>query len=570
MAATSVLEPVVLLYRLTGEERYLAFARYIVSAWDEPKGPAILKTLLTEKQVNKVANAKAYEMLSNIVGLCDLARATGDRSLIAASLNAWQDIVDHRLYLTGGTSEHEHFIDDDDLPNGNAAHVGETCVSTTWIQLNLSLLQLTGEARFGDELEHTFYNHLAAAQNPRGDDWCYYTALEGRKRYDAEITCCHSSGPRGMALAPQTAYLRVRSDGGDTLLVSTFETSHATLVLGGQEVTIEQQSGFPRTGESALTLRLARPAAFAIKVRVPTWAAPLTIDGAKIEAGWAVLPARTWKDGDQIPVKFNLSARLVLGDHTNAGRAALAWGPFVLAYEQNANPSLPAPYLLGFAGQPGTIAPLPGEPLTFGTAVVEQVASPTRPAKFLTFADSGTEHGVFLIWLRAPGIASPPSYSVLLGGAGSTSRGGKSAGSINDEDFGSVVSTSDGRRTAEDWFAVTLARPATAKRIVFTGARMAHDGGWFDTQAGKPRVQIQRIACGNWETIGELSDYPPTTATVAKNATGTREKGVDSQFTLMLPVPENFVALRVIGAPACGDNSKQAFVSCSELQAFSQ
>ena len=47
MAATSVLEPIVLLYRATGDERYLQFARYIVKSWDEPNGPKIIATLLT-------------------------------------------------------------------------------------------------------------------------------------------------------------------------------------------------------------------------------------------------------------------------------------------------------------------------------------------------------------------------------------------------------------------------------------------------------------------------------------------------------------------------------------------
>jgi hypothetical protein len=75
--------------------------------------------------------------------------------------------------------------------------------------------------QFGNELERTFYNNLAAAQHPQGHDWCYYTSLEGRKPYDKGITCCHSSGPRGMALVPQSAYLASH----DTLLVSTFETS---------------------------------------------------------------------------------------------------------------------------------------------------------------------------------------------------------------------------------------------------------------------------------------------------------------------------------------------------------
>ena len=188
----------------------------------------------------------------------------------------------------------------------------ETCVTVTWIQLNLQLLRLTGESRFGDELERTFYNHLAAAQHPNGSDWCYFTALEGRKPYDKGINCCHSSGPRGMALAPQAAYLRGHAAGRDALLVSTLESSHATLELGGQAVTVQQQSGFPRSGESVLTLRLAQPATFALRVRVPAWASPLVIQaaGASVtsQGGWATVPAREWKDGERIVLKFTLGA----------------------------------------------------------------------------------------------------------------------------------------------------------------------------------------------------------------------------------------------------------------------
>ncbi len=61
--------------------------------------------------------------------------------------------------------------------------MGETCVTTTWIQLNWQLLRLTGEAKYGDEIERAYYNHFAGAQLPDGSKWCYYTPLEGTKPY---------------------------------------------------------------------------------------------------------------------------------------------------------------------------------------------------------------------------------------------------------------------------------------------------------------------------------------------------------------------------------------------------
>jgi DUF1680 family protein len=406
MAATSVLEPVVLLYRCTGDKRYLEFARYIVKAWDQPNGPKIIHALLTEKQVNKTANGKAYEMLSNLVGLCELARATGERPLVEPVLNAWQDIVSKRLYITGSASQGECFHGDFDLPNQAGAHVAETCVTTTWIQLNLQLLRLTGDAKFANELEKTFYNHLAAAQNPRGDDWCYFTPLEGKKPYDAGITCCHSSGPRGMALAPLQAYLKGKSDGADALLVSTFETSSVTLPLGGQEVKVEQRSKFPFEGGSELRVQLSQPARFAILVRVAPWSTipvALSVNGQAmnyaIQKGWALIPARQWSAGDRVDMTYRLNSRLVQGEHANKGLAALEWGPFVLAYDTALT------NMVGFADDKPARLSQTRESLQVVADVNFQGRPGIKPVVFVPFADAGADGGDYRVWLPASGIS---------------------------------------------------------------------------------------------------------------------------------------------------------------------
>lgn len=570
MAATSILEPVVLLYRLTGDERYLAFARYIVKSWDEPNGPKIIAALMNEKQVNKTANGKAYEMLSNLVGLCELARVTGDAALLQPVLNAWEDIVAKRLYVTGSASAGEHFQKDYDLPNQPSAHICETCVTTTWIQLNSQLLRLTGEAKFGNELERTFYNHLAAAQHPRGDDWCYYTALEGRKPYDKGINCCHSSGPRGMALAPQAAYLRVSENGQDGLAVSTFETSRAILSIGGARVTVEQQSEFPRHGASVLTMGLSKPTRFAVQIRVPAWAAPLKlqVNGLPVEAalrqGWAMIPGREWKSGDRIGMSFSLGASVVMGTHGNEGRVALLWGPFVLAYDESKNPGLSSPATVGLAelAKPPFTLKM-GNALAFEGKVTLRRSKEPQAATFATFADAGADGGVYRVWLRAPGVEIAKNDSLLADGAESRSRQGNQNGSIIDGDPGNFVVTFNAQPTKEDWFAVTLTSPTTIRRIAFAHGRSFHDGGWFDTSAGKPRVQVKRDQGSPWETVGELTDYPKTTASTARLRDG-------QKFTLNLTQPVKAVAVRVIGTPAHGDNAMQAFSSCGELDAYGE
>ena len=210
MANTSVLEPMATLYRLTGDSRYLEFCRYIVRAWDEPSGPKILTTLLTKGRVNEVANGKAYEMTSNFVGLLELYRATGEASYLQAVQRAWDDIVKNRRYLTGTASWAELYRGDHLLRADGK--VGEGCVTTTWMQVNLKLLELTGEARYADELERTIYNALIAAQHPESGRICYFMPLDGMKQYGAVsqgvpgVSCCTSSVPRGLTLIPSAAW----------------------------------------------------------------------------------------------------------------------------------------------------------------------------------------------------------------------------------------------------------------------------------------------------------------------------------------------------------------------------
>jgi len=150
----------------------------------------------------------------------------------------------------------------------------------------------------------------------------------------------------------------------------------------------------------------------------------------------------------------------------------------------------------------------------------------------------------------------------LLDGLESRSRLGNQPGSIIDEELQSPLVTFDGQSSKEDWFAVTLDAPIAIRRVVFRHGKNFHDGGWFDASAGKPKVQIQREKDGAWETIGELRDYPATTATSNANL----EFG--QAFTLQLARPVKALAVRVIGIPSCGDNPKQNFSSCAELQAF--
>jgi hypothetical protein len=448
---------------------------------------------------------------------------------------AWRDVRDHHRYLTGTASSFEHFHPGPELPGDEASNVGETCVTVTWMQLNAQLLRLTGEAKYGAEIERSAMNHLAGAQRPDGGAWCYYTSLEGVKPYSAATTCCLSSGPRGMAMVPTLAYLRM---GPRSIGVNLIEASRYATRIDGQPVTLTQAYRWDRP--EALTFRVdaAKPVRLALNVRVPEWAEATSRDG------WRRFPERTWRPGETVHVSLRVRPRAVAGGQAVPHRAARTWGPFVLAYDEAANPDGP------FAGAL-TLRP--------ETAVEVRGGSATKPPEFRTslgrllpFADAGASGGFVQVWLNDGTGGPAPTVRA------SQSRRGNVRGSFTDGNPATYAVTFDGTKRGEDWYALQWRKPVAVRTITFRHGKTFHDGGWFDTSTSKVRVQVLRRS-EVWEDLAVFPTYPQTTATDAAGLVG------GEAFEVRLPAAVRVRGVRVVGVPATGDNPTQSFSSCADL-----
>jgi DUF1680 family protein len=337
MAATSVLEPMVNLYRFTGDRKYLDFCEYLVRSWNQPNGPRIIESLLATQSVFHTANAKAYEMMSNLVGLAELYRATGNPAYLQTAQTAWKDIAAHHLYLTGTASSTEHFTDDQVLPGEEASNVGEGCVTVTWLQLTWQLLRLTGEPQYAEELEHTVYNALLGAQDPRTGDICYFTPLNGKKSPTPGINCCVSSEPRGISMIPQLAWGRR----GDGVAVVLYAPGHVSVGTRDGQIGIDSKTNYPADGSVVLTVHPPRPLQFPLYLRVPAWTAryTATVSGQQYKGtpGQFLAIDREWKAGDEVHIDLDLTVRVIPGGASYPYGVAIERGPQVLALEQSVN-----------------------------------------------------------------------------------------------------------------------------------------------------------------------------------------------------------------------------------------
>jgi DUF1680 family protein len=348
MASTSVLEPMTYLYRFTGDKKYLDFCYYILKAFDYTNGPKIVTALSTIGKVNQVADAKAYEMMSNLTGIVKLYQLTGDEKLLIAAENAWKDISTNRLYITGTASKGECFQDDFVLPAGNNVNMGEGCSTTTWLQFSQALYNLTGESQYFDEIEKTIYNHLLAAENPQTGCVSTYAALQGKKPYRCNIDghCCMASIPRGIAAIPELAYTKNADNGFSINLYTGGKIADKITTKDGRELPVECtiDSKFPEEGQVTITMNQPAKTEFRLALRVPAWCRNFkaNVDGRILSGipGHYLNIEQSWDKNAVIKVSFDMNIQILDGGISYPGYIALKFGTQVLAIDQSLNPTI--------------------------------------------------------------------------------------------------------------------------------------------------------------------------------------------------------------------------------------
>ena len=101
--SSTILEPMMRLYKLTGRESYLAFARYIVEVEGGAKGYRIIEDALNNKPPEQIGGPypKAYEMMSLFEGVVEYHRVTGDDKWKQAVLNLYRNIREKEITVIG-------------------------------------------------------------------------------------------------------------------------------------------------------------------------------------------------------------------------------------------------------------------------------------------------------------------------------------------------------------------------------------------------------------------------------------------------------------------------------------
>ena len=354
----SILEPVMRMYSLTGEKRYLDFAEYLISDGPDGENNDIFELACEGIPPYKWNIRKAYELMSCFEGALEYYRVTGKEEYKISAVNFAGLVMKTDVSIIGCCGcEHELFDNSaaTQTDGTNTLIMQETCVTVTWIKLCYQLLRLTGEAVYADEIEKSVYNALYGAvnteksQNNCGFPFDSYSplllnkrgrAVGGRQNLpDGSVLygCCAAIGAAGIGMVPE---LCVQQSTEGVCVTLYADGEYVMRTPSNSIVSLRIESNYPAGGDVNITLDCAEEEEFEIRLRIPEYSAETFIETGderlSAHAGEYCRVKRFWSKGDVIRLSIDMAPRVIHPtgcerDENSRNYIAVKYGPLVLA-----------------------------------------------------------------------------------------------------------------------------------------------------------------------------------------------------------------------------------------------
>ena len=293
-----------------------------------------------------------YEsVLSWIKGTC----WTGDVQFFANAVS-WMDWTERHCRQPHGV-----IVADESFGYPGPSRGTETCTVAGDILAYTTLAAITGDGRYADHVERSFFNAGPACTSRDFMHHVYFqtpnrTVGDGSFRnpvgpgasggvYKTKHwpLCCTAALARILPGYVQWMWMKPSSakatEGG--LAATLYAPNTLETELDGCAVRIETKTDYPFNETLAMTVSPAKPLAFPLRLRVPEWCANprFAVNGTAQDLavgadGFAVID-REWKAGDTVSLTFPMSPKVeTMRDFNDGGKpyCSLVYGPLLFAY----------------------------------------------------------------------------------------------------------------------------------------------------------------------------------------------------------------------------------------------
>ncbi|OPZ12115.1 MAG: Non-reducing end beta-L-arabinofuranosidase [candidate division BRC1 bacterium ADurb.BinA364] len=363
------------LYRTTGERQYLELAATVVDMRgrfnhikQNFQGDLTQDRVPLREETRIVGHAVFYTYL--YAGAADVYLENGDETLLAPLERLWRDLVNTKMYITGGCAamdkgtsirpvrkglDHVHEAAGPAYWLPNAMAYNETCDQIGAFLWAWRMLAISGEARYADAMEREMYNGFLPGVSLDGRLWFYSNALRCHGAAHEErvhpVAQRFQIGFEGRRICCPTNALRTLTEIRGYLYGLTKEGLwlhfYAASEFDSGAWALRQRTDYPWDGAVRLEIRRAPEGEAALFARIPEWAegASVRVNGMAFEGeatpGAYAAIRRVWKPGDQVELDLPMEARLVKAHpkvEEARGQAAVVRGPLVYCVE---SPDLP-------------------------------------------------------------------------------------------------------------------------------------------------------------------------------------------------------------------------------------
>ena len=290
-------------YAISGDKKYLDCAKRF--------SHRRILTPLSQRQ-DRLDNLHANTQVPKVVGFERIAELSGEEYYHTAGAFFWDIVTGERSLAFGGNSRREHFPSKEAYTDFvNDVEGPETCNTNNMLKLTEDLHRRNPEARFADYYELATFNHILASQHPEHGGYVYFTSARPRhyRNYSAPneaMWCCVGTGMENHGKYGQFIYTHV----GDALYVNLFVASE--LNWRERSISLRQETAFPYSEQSRITITDGKPQQLTLMVRYPGWVKPGALDvkvnGQKVSivSGPSSYVAinRKWKKGDTVEINF--------------------------------------------------------------------------------------------------------------------------------------------------------------------------------------------------------------------------------------------------------------------------
>ena len=331
------------LYAVTGEDIFAVAAH----AFDEDT----LFQIVASGGKNAITNRHANTTIPKFIGALNRYVTTHGKTIQGEVVDSskyleyaqifFDMVLERHTYITGDNSEWEHFGNDYILDAERTNCNCETCNAYNMLKFAKALYMATGDTKYLDYYENTFYNTILSSQNPETGMTTYFQPMATGyfKTYTTPTNsfwCCTGSGMENFTKLGNAIYY----SGEDRIVISQYISS--ILTDEAKNVKLTMEADIPSSDKVTVTVNTldgSKTVTDSVYFRLPAWIAgeaSISVTGndtlptatTKLTEKYAIVSGL--KDGDIIELTLPMNIT-VHGLPDNDSVFAFKYGPIVLS-----------------------------------------------------------------------------------------------------------------------------------------------------------------------------------------------------------------------------------------------